>query len=143
MTSDQRPTMPWTSAAHLREWIKTESALVIDSAVSAQFAGYLESLPWAGTHVDWRVLCGSRLSLVGEPDVLEWARYRRIGRHPYALIVHSPSEPALAASLRSVLNSIDLLAWQAAAAISYVAVLICTLLSLNSKTLLNMMASKP
>jgi hypothetical protein len=102
----------WVSAAHVREWIRAEKAKVVDPAISAAFVAYLATLPWIGPHLDWQMLRGSRLRLVGDPDVLAWVHNRRIGRHRYALVVHASSEPGLAASLEAVVSSIDSLTWK-------------------------------
>jgi hypothetical protein len=103
----------WVSEPHLRQWIVAESATIIDAAVSAAFAAYLNSLPWIGPHLDWQMLRGASLNLADDPDVVAWARQRRIGRHPYALIVYAPSQPGLAASLEALMRSIDIVTWKA------------------------------
>jgi hypothetical protein len=103
----------WINEPHVRQWITAQSATIVDTAVSAAFGAYLNALPWIGPHLDWRMLGGSSVNLADDPDILAWASQRRIGRHPYALIVYAPSQPGLAASLERVLESIDLLVWKA------------------------------
>jgi hypothetical protein len=112
MNENRRIAKSWLNDPDLRQWIAAESAVITDTAISAAFVAYLNNLPWIGPHLDWQKLGGSSLSLADDFDAVTWAHQRRIGQHPYALMVHSPSQPGLAASLEAVMGSIDFLVWK-------------------------------
>ncbi len=112
MNEDQQIAKSWLNDPDMRQWIATENAAIVDPSVSAAFVAYLNTLPWIGPHLNWQMLGGSSISLVDDFEAVAWARQRRIGRHPYALMVHAPSQPGLAASLEAVMGSIDFLVWK-------------------------------
>jgi hypothetical protein len=113
MNDNQQAARNWLDNPDLREWIAAENAVIADTNFSTAFVAYLNTLPWVGPHLDWQVLGGSSLSLADDFDAVAWARMRRIGQHPYALMVHASSQPGLAAPLEAIMGSIDFLVWKA------------------------------
>ena len=112
MNENQRMPRSWLNEPDLQQWIIAENGSIADPVVSAAFVAYLNTLLWAGPHLDWQILGGSSLSLADDFDAVAWARHRRIGRHRYALMIHSSSQPGLVASLEAIIGSIDFLVWK-------------------------------
>ena len=102
----------WLNDPGTRQWIAAENGAIADPGISASFAGYLNTLPWVGLHLDWQILGGTSFSLATDFDAVAWARQRRIGQHLYGLMIHSPSQPGLVAPLEAIMGSIDFLVWK-------------------------------
>ncbi|HEV7951242.1 MAG TPA: hypothetical protein VGP24_15885 [Glaciihabitans sp.] len=96
---------------HVADWLARHPHRVLDQGFSSELEAYLNTLPWAGSHVDWRLVNHHSLELPEEPDAEFLKRCRRTpwGRHDYLMIMYSGQEPAILCSITDAVPDMDLL----------------------------------
>ncbi|WP_430792089.1 hypothetical protein [Actinoplanes sp. G11-F43] len=96
---------------HVAEWLNRHPHQVLELGFSSEFEAYLNTLPWAGSHIDWRLLDHKSLELPEDidADFIESCRRTPWGRHDYLMIMYSGMEPALLCGTVDAISDIDLL----------------------------------
>ncbi|SFT75585.1 hypothetical protein SAMN04487904_107175 [Actinopolyspora lacussalsi subsp. righensis] len=95
----------------IKEWMQEHDVIALDERVSGRFENYLNSFPWAGSHVDWRVVENEKLCHPDDVDdhFLEKCRGTPWGSFGHVLVVYTGDEPSLLCELEDVAEDIDLL----------------------------------
>lgn len=96
---------------HIVLWCRDHEHRTLDLAVSRGFESYLNSLPWAGSHVDWRRIPSDIFDIPGDvPDhFLMRLRKSLIGSHDYLILLYNGDEPSLLCRLVDGIADMDLL----------------------------------
>jgi hypothetical protein len=96
---------------YLADWLNGHPHRVLGLSFSSEFETYLNTLPWAGSHIDWRLVDHSSLDLPDDidADFIERCRRTPWGRHDYLMIMYSGQEPALLCSTVDAVSDMDLL----------------------------------
>ena len=96
---------------HVAHWLSRHPHRVLDPGFSSNLEVFLSTLPWAGSHIDWRQVEHASLEIPEEMDAgfLADCRQTPWGRHDYLMIMYSGHEPALLCSLVDAVSDLDLL----------------------------------
>ena len=98
-------------ASHVREWMLAHDASSLAVEESKSFERYLEALPWAPSHVDWRELPSVEFELLDdwEEMILDFSQGCPLGRHEYVMVMYDGSQPSILCGTGAGLRDLDLL----------------------------------
>lgn len=99
---------------HLQEWIRSGRASPITRELSAQFARYLDTLPWYPSKLNWSKMPASLKLNVSEAkseDIAAWARRTRLGRHSHLVVYYSEEVGGLVLPFEDAVVHLDELYW--------------------------------
>lgn len=101
----------YTDAPYVRAWIDQHNAQVADQGICAQFESFLAGLPWAGSHIDWRLVPFETIELPIEVDAetLKRCADTKWGRHGRLLIMYNGDEPGIFCDVATGIKDLDLL----------------------------------
>ncbi|MBB4929671.1 hypothetical protein F4561_000491 [Lipingzhangella halophila] len=99
----------FTGSSDAAEWLSEGRARKTDTATARAFASYLNSLPWAGTVLDWPRIPHRELDLAehGEDEVAAALAGTRIGAYSECLFLFAPDAPALVFAAGDVFTNFD------------------------------------
>jgi len=86
-------------------------ASILGVEMSARFSKFLDSMPWAPSHVDWRSIPCAKFEISDdwEESVLEFSREYPLGAHEYLMALYDESQPSILCPLGVGLRDIDLI----------------------------------
>lgn len=94
--------------AYLRNWVGSHDASLVPAALVEGFARHLQTLPWAGTHLDWASLPGKSIDLeAGDPD----AEGTLLAKYSAVLAFYDEDSNAVAGPAGVILSALDELYW--------------------------------
>jgi len=101
----------YIEAPHVVEWRNCHAHRILDATYSSRFEAYLDMLPWAGSHIDWRLIEHHSQEVPVEVtlDFLESCRRTPWGRHEYLLVMYWGQEPSLLCRTDEAIFDLDLL----------------------------------
>lgn len=96
---------------HLKEWTSSHQHRVLDADYSSEFYSYLRSLPWAGSHIDWRNLSYEETEIPNlvNSDYIALCKKTPWGMYEYIFIMYAPDEQALLCKTDDAIADLDLL----------------------------------
>ena len=116
--------MDYIAADHIRDWIQSGRAQIVDSEMCAAFHERLLVLPWLPTSVDWSkvshgVVDGTFLT---DDELLDQVKKFSIGDSLHIMIMFTPDQQGLVCSLDDAVKNLDLLYWKSPGARYFCAV---------------------
>lgn len=95
-------------------WILEGRASLLPLAVSTEFGGYLDTLPWVASALEWDCLqpfTTINISEASAEELLVWVKSTALGSHTHMALCFSPEEPCLLVTLEEGIRHIDELFW--------------------------------
>lgn len=101
----------YLEARHVKEWARGRCHRVLDEKYSSDFDKFLCSLPWAGSHIDWRELAYEQIEIpeVVDANFLALCRNTDWGSHEYVFIMYNRGCKSLLCKLEDAVTDLDLL----------------------------------
>jgi hypothetical protein len=96
---------------YVTDWLSRHPHQILEQGFSEELEVYLNTLPWASSHVDWGLVAHGSLEVPEEVnlDFLEKCRQTPWGRHDYLMIMYTGQEPALLCDFTDAVYDLDLL----------------------------------